>query len=186
MPTLKFIHATFPDPDRSKLAVMERLRSHKQALLAKRKGMLPPLDPDGAVDELQWQDLLHGLEIPWSERKKIERRAAAFSQHHEAGSGLSHLKPAERERLEALRDGVRLAAIPTEHHADELAAALHAEFPWMAPATEAVWQAMRRSLASEVLSRVISVPLTVGGRVSAGGMMWVSVTGSFRRSRTLP
>lgn len=55
-----------------------------------------------------------------------------------------HLKPAERERLEALRDGVRLAAIPTEHRADELAAALHAEFPWMAPATEAVWQAMRR------------------------------------------
>lgn len=146
MPTLKFIHATFPNPDRSKLAVMERLRSHKQALLAKRKGMLPPLDPDGAVDELQWQDLLHGLEIPWSERKKIERRAAAISQHHEAGSGLSHLKPAERERLEGLRDGVRLAAIPTEHHADELAAALHAEFPWMAPATEAVWQAMRRTV----------------------------------------
>ena len=54
--------------------------------------------------------------------------------------------PQTRERLEALRDGVRLAAIPTEHHADELAAALHAEFPWMAPATEAVWQAMRRSV----------------------------------------
>lgn len=88
MPTLKFIHATFPDPDRSKLAVMERLLGRKRALLAKRKGMLPPLDAEGAVDELQWQDLLHGIEIPWSERKKIEPRAAAISQHHEAGSGV--------------------------------------------------------------------------------------------------
>jgi len=45
-----------------------------------------------------------------------------------------------------LRHGVRLAQIKSEHHADELAASLHAEFPWMAPATETVWHAMHRSV----------------------------------------
>lgn len=37
-------------------------------------------------------------------------------------------------------------ALPSEHRADELAAALHAEFPWMGRATETVWHAMRRSV----------------------------------------
>ncbi|WP_299841911.1 hypothetical protein [uncultured Jannaschia sp.] len=37
-------------------------------------------------------------------------------------------------------------AIPTEHLADKIAAALHADMPWMAAATETVWHAMRRSV----------------------------------------
>lgn len=60
--------------------------------------------------------------------------------------GFSHLKTADKERLELLRGGVRLAAVSSEHRADELAAALHAEFPWMAQANEAFWNGMRNSV----------------------------------------
>ncbi|MEW2915017.1 hypothetical protein [Leisingera sp. JC11] len=59
---------------------------------------------------------------------------------------MGHLSREHRERLSVFRDGVRLVAIATEHQADELAAELHGEMPWMAPATEAVWHAMRRSV----------------------------------------
>jgi hypothetical protein len=59
---------------------------------------------------------------------------------------MSHLRPDDTKRLNALHHGVRLARIETEHHTDELAAALHAEFPWMEPATKTVWNAMRRSV----------------------------------------
>lgn len=45
-----------------------------------------------------------------------------------------------------LRGGARLITIASEHRADALAAELHAEMPWMAPATEVVWRAMRRSV----------------------------------------
>lgn len=38
-----------------------------------------------------------------------------------------------------------MARVATEHEADEIAAALHAEMPWMAPATEAVWHGLRAS-----------------------------------------
>lgn len=148
MSNLKFIHATFPDPRMSRPAITDRLRLHKRCLLARKDGLDPPLHDDGTIDEAQWLDRLNEIDITWPDRKKIERRATTISQHHEAGSGLAHLKASEREKLEILRDGIRLAAISSEHRADELAAALHAEFPWMAPATAVVWHAMRRSARS--------------------------------------
>ena len=47
--------------------------------------------------------------------------------------------------MDAFRDGVSVTQIQTEHKADEIAAALHEEMPWMAPATEEVWLGLRRS-----------------------------------------
>lgn len=38
-----------------------------------------------------------------------------------------------------------MTRIATEHEADEVAAALHAEMPWMARATEEVWHGLRAS-----------------------------------------
>ena len=129
-----------------KEAIADRLRLHKRSLMARKQGYVPTLKPDGMRDEHAWRALLTDFPVAWEYGKRIERWARAISQRHEVVNGLSHLKAADKERLEPLRHGVRLAAVGSEHQADELAAALHAEFPWMAPANEAVWSGMRSSL----------------------------------------
>lgn len=148
MSRIPFMHTSFPDPNLSKKAITVRLTRHMRAMLAAKQGLKKPLAGDGALNELQWRLLLDDIEVPWSDCKKIEHRADVISRCHDARNGVSHLKPAELEKLGVLRDGVQLAAISSEHRADELAAALHVEFPWMAPATEVVWRAMRRSARS--------------------------------------
>ncbi|MBK8439819.1 MAG: hypothetical protein IPL38_10105 [Rhodobacter sp.] len=77
---------------------------------------------------------------------RIDRRAKRIIARRQATSALRHPKREDQVRPEVLRDGVRPITIPGERRADELAAALHADMPWMAPATEIVWQAMRRSV----------------------------------------
>ncbi|SHF29770.1 hypothetical protein SAMN05444279_1261 [Ruegeria intermedia] len=56
-----------------------------------------------------------------------------------------HLSEETRARLTPLRGGLPVTRIVTEHEADEIAAALHAEMPWMARATEEVWHGLRAS-----------------------------------------
>ena len=80
-----------------------------------------------------------------SEELRIDRHARAFVDRSMAASGAAHLKPEERARLRRLAGEVPAIAMPSEHRADEIAAALHEEMPWMAPATDAVWSALRQS-----------------------------------------
>jgi hypothetical protein len=42
--------------------------------------------------------------------------------------------------------GVMISRVPTEHDAEVIAAALHEELPWLAPATEQVWNGLRQSV----------------------------------------
>ncbi len=70
-----------------------------------------------------------------------------------------------------LRDDVRLAAIATEHQADELAAELHGEMPWMAPATETVWHVMRRSV-REGWPGLRLLPILLDGPPGIGKSHW--------------
>ena len=69
---------------------------------------------------------------------RIARRARRHVDRITAATGLAHLDWEQRDRLAVLRDGAAVVGLPTEHRADEITAALHAEMPWMAPATEAV------------------------------------------------
>jgi len=141
-----FVLASFPDPKMAKEAIVERLRRHQRIMIARKSGEQPPLKDDGNIDEAAWSKRLAGLALEWDCGKRIERRARAISARHDETHGLSHLKSTDRDGLTALRDGVKLVAIASEHKADELAAALHEEFPWMGPATEAVWHGMRNSV----------------------------------------
>lgn len=47
--------------------------------------------------------------------------------------------------MQPLAEGVELISIQSEHRADEIAADLHTDMPWMSAATDLVWKAMRRS-----------------------------------------
>jgi len=80
------------------------------------------------------------------DRIKVNKRVEKLIARRQEASEMRHLLRDERKRLHALADGVRLAEVQTEHRADEIAAALHDEMPWMASATEQVWRGMRSSV----------------------------------------
>lgn len=144
-------------------------------LLPKR--VLPISKADGTADHQGWLDQRDNIRLSLKDQKKIESRAEMISQKHKAATGMSHLRPDDAKRLDVLRHSVRLARIETEHHADELAAILHAEFPWMGPATEAVWHAMRRSVkAGDPGLRL--PPLLLDGPPGIGKSAWARYLGN--------
>lgn len=89
---------------------------------------------------------VEGISVPQKDHRRANRRASRLHDRILRASGVGHLDKQDRERLSPLKDGVSLAQISDEHHADVLAATLHQEMPWMAPATEHAWNAMRRSV----------------------------------------
>lgn len=105
------------------------------------------------------------------DRLKITRRVKRLLSRREAATGTAHLKREDRERLSILREGVQLVHVTSEHHADELASSLHIEFPWLAPATEAVWQAMRRSV-REGTPGLRLPPMLLDGPPGIGKSVW--------------
>lgn len=105
------------------------------------------------------------------ERIKIKRRTRHYLSWREKMSGLAHLGRSERNRLEAVRHGAELKTISTEHEADEIASTLHCEMPWMAPATEQVWQDLRSSVRRGDAAPRLS-PLLLVGPPGIGKSFW--------------
>lgn len=103
--------------------------------------------------------------------KKIRRRAATLFQRRMTLSGFAHLKPEEIKRLSVLKAGANLTPPGDEAWADEVAAALHAEMPWMAPATEAAWHALRRSAQRGDVGLRLP-PLLLNGPAGIGKSVW--------------
>lgn len=146
MSNFRIMKADYLDPIVAKDELVAHLVKHKRKLIAARlDAECPPSEP-AKDDDLPWAKTLGEIMLPSEERTKIRQRAEQLIKRRTAASGMGHLKSDDLKKLEALKHGVRMARIDTEHQADERAAALHAEFPWMAPATEAVWHAMRQSV----------------------------------------
>ncbi|MFC3058070.1 ATP-binding protein [Paenirhodobacter populi] len=146
MTRIPFALFPFPDPNLSADVIERRLRQHLVRLIAPKIGIEPPLNADGTIDEAGHEVMLESIDPPYAKTKRLRERAARIVEHRAERSPLSRLKIEDRKRITPLRDGVELIGIPNEHRADELAAALHAEFPWMGAATEVVWHPMRRSV----------------------------------------
>lgn len=105
------------------------------------------------------------------DRRRIKRRAMRLLERAHSKTGMYHLSEEHRARLTPLRGGLPVARIATEHEADEIAAALHAEMPWMALATEAVWHGLRAS-AREGLPGFRFSPLVLVGSPGIGKSHW--------------
>lgn len=146
MSNFRIMKADYLDPAVAKNELVAHLVKHKHKLMAAR------LDAECRPSDLAKGDDLPSAETPgeikftYEERTKIIQRAEQLIKRRYAASGMGHLKPDDLKKLEVLKRGVRLTKIETEHQADEVAGALHAEFPWMAPATQAVWDAIRHSV----------------------------------------
>ena len=129
----------------------------------------PPYDQEDFAD-LRRDAGLRRYSILPVDVTRIKRRAEALAARRRRANGLDHLKEHERERLKGLLGEVPAAVMPSEHRADEIAAALHKEMPWMAPATEAAWHALRRSAR---LSEPVRVgPLVLTGPPGVGKTAW--------------
>lgn len=88
-----------------------------------------------------------GIEEPkvsWEMRKKIDRRATYIAKRHARLNGLGHLKSEPRATLLAAPRVMSLDGPANEHAADEIAAVLFEESPWLQPAIEVIWRDMRR------------------------------------------
>lgn len=147
MSTIPFIEARFFNPAEGRIELETRLMRHLRKLRCKRilPNLLAPPDEVDAPDKVSDADLMGIVRFGDDDESRVKRRVKRLMECRKAASGLEHLKRDDRERLEVLKDGVRLISLRNEHHADELAAALHEDMPWMAPATEVVWHAARRS-----------------------------------------
>ncbi len=102
---------------------------------------------------------------------RIKRRVMRFLDRKQAATGMHHLTDENRVRLTSLRGGLPVAHVATEHEADEIAAALHAEMPWMSAATEAVWHSLRAS-ARDGLPGLRFNPLVLVGSPGIGKSFW--------------
>lgn len=84
------------------------------------------------------------------DKLRIANRAVNYVDRLDAATGMQHLKTDDRKALRRLKDGVAVSRVPTEHDADVLAAPLHEEMPWMGPATEHIWHALRKSVREDL------------------------------------
>ncbi len=128
----------------------------KQALLSDAD----PEDPDG----------LNELEISRWEEGRISKRAEKLSKARAVAAGLTHLKPDERERLQPSLNGMKIVLVESTDWADTIAAMLHEEMPWMAPATEYVWNSLRRS--AQRREPATLRPLILNGPPGIGKSVW--------------
>ncbi|MFN4158579.1 MAG: AAA family ATPase [Gemmobacter sp.] len=149
MPTIKFTDATFFDGETS--TIEDRLSDFLKMYRNRKMGLGLTGSANGRPEIARLEldtfgdGVMMGVSLTTADSKKIRRRAALLVQRRNAMSGLAHLKPDEIKRLSVLKNGARLTSPGNEAWADELAAALHSEMPWMGPATEAAWHALRRS-----------------------------------------
>lgn len=122
-------------------------------------------------DRLGKNNLLSSVFIQNSDLVRVARRSAAILAARKKLSKLAHLKSNDIAALRPLNGGSRLVPPPTEHQADEIAASLHAEMPWAAEATTAIWHDLR-SLAREGAAAVRLAPLLLDGGPGIGKTTW--------------
>jgi len=170
MTKIKFIEARFFEISQDEREVRRRLGRHLRVLRASAWG-ISPLIPDDFDDRLRWEEDLLQVPLDQEDDAKLSRRARKLTERRAAASGLKHLGSHDRRVLEVLRDGVRLVQIRSEDHADEIASALHTEMPWMAPAIDIFWKAMRRSVRIGDAGFRLS-PLLLDGPPGIGKSMW--------------
>ena len=106
-----------------------------------------------------------------ADMRQIKIRSVRYLERLHSSTGMYHLAEESRVRLTPLKGGAPVARIATEHEADEIAADLHAEMPWMAPATEAVWHGLRASAREGLLGLRFS-PLVLVGSPGIGKSFW--------------
>ncbi|MEH6835352.1 hypothetical protein [Falsihalocynthiibacter arcticus] len=174
MKTTKLIHATNPDTDRQ--AITQRLTDYLMNLRKTRLAADFIGDDEHSIDlglddfDNVADDLSDGVELTWRDNRRIKQRVQGIVDRRKEASGLAHLKDGEIKRLRPLFAGIKLFEPKNEHWVDERIAALHEEMPWMAPATNEVWSALRQNAATGDIIKI--PPLILIGPPGIGKSVW--------------
>lgn len=116
-------------------SIRDHLNRQIMNLVEKRRDVDPDTDaPKGAFD------------LDWADKNRINRRAARIHKARQKAAGLpASLKAEEKATLMARAGGVTLAGPGTAHAADELAAAILEEMPWIEDAVRHLWHGGREA-----------------------------------------
>ncbi|MBY6136401.1 AAA family ATPase [Nocardioides marinus] len=170
MSRTKFIEAEFHNVEKDRRAIRQRLERFLKERRALERGVVPPESED-PEDALRWETDLMQVRFERAVQDRIDRRVNRLAERRDAAAGLAHLKREDRRALEGLRNGVSLIRIRTEDQADKSAAGIHADMPWMAPATDLFWKSMRRSVRNGD-SGFRLPPVLLDGPPGIGKSMW--------------
>ncbi|AMY68311.1 AAA family ATPase [Frigidibacter mobilis] len=171
---IPFIEARFPDPNYTSSKLVDRFNSFWSAIREAKVGPKPEareLPEDGLINMEEIDEWMDQVSMPYSVTQRIKRRAARLAEAHKQRSPMTHLQDGDLRRLELVRGGVDLVRIRSEHEADEIASKVHEEFPWMAPATDVLWNAMRLSVRNGEPGFRLS-PLLLDGPPGIGKSTW--------------
>ncbi|MEH6521181.1 AAA family ATPase [Sulfitobacter sp.] len=159
------------DFDADHLAIGERLKHHPKSLKFSRRKALDT-DDFGRFNDRVDPYSVEDIQLNFNETKKCEKRAAALVKRRLSSSVLPHLKEDDFERLKAVINVVRMSGTIRQDRADEIAAEVHAEFPWMGRSNEVLWHTMRR--AEDRGEHVHLGPLLLNGPAGLGKTAWSS------------
>jgi hypothetical protein len=129
---LRFTDRRF-DLETSPLKIEQHLNDFLSRLRLKAQG-LGVADVQAAVPCTDWGGDASACRPSHRDCLRIRERAQALATRRESASGLAHLSEDARKQLKGLQH-VRAIQPTSAHRADEIAAILHAEMPWMARAT---------------------------------------------------
>ncbi|ARC89774.1 AAA family ATPase [Rhodovulum sp. MB263] len=169
MPKIRFILSKQPDPALDEAAIIKRLKEFYTALQDKRQiseGI--PQEERAAHNEL-WRYPQN--ELPKALEIRIRRWAQKIHRHHLKEVEPTRLSREDRAMLEGCRDGAEIFDLRSAHDIDEIAAALHAEFPWIAEATTHVWRSLHRNLAGGMPGAKFA-PILLDGPPGIGKSAW--------------
>ena len=157
--------------------ICQRLSRHLARLRSEEPDSIAQTDPDdheADMDGLGADEDDMGLGP--RDRQRIRHRAKRivagrrFANRESLGHLASNRDKRDRTALLQLAGMIPVKVVADEATADELAASLHAEFPWMGAATTVVWHALRRCARA---GRPTSVgPLVLHGPAGIGKTAW--------------
>lgn len=143
MSKMRFVLSEFPDPKLEEAAIIRRLMAFQTCLQNKR--LFSAQMSKSAENNIRSDWTLTNNDIPKALEIRIRRWAKKIHRNHMKRVGLTHLSPDDLQMLRPCRDGADIFELRDLHHADEIAAALHAEYPWLSDATTYVWQSLRQN-----------------------------------------
>lgn len=120
--------------------------------------------------EMFGDELSDGVELTYRDTLRITSRANKLAKKRVAAIGVSHLKREEYDRLEPSLTGMQVIMAKSQSWADEIAAQLYDDMPWMGRATEYAWHALRRS--AQRGEPVLIRPVILNGPPGIGKRVW--------------
>ncbi|MAY34406.1 MAG: AAA family ATPase [Rhodovulum sp.] len=157
------------------VAMKKRLRSFLQEFRARKvtRELVGDDELSSELDDIEAEfsdAAVPGSELTYKDEAAIADRVRCLVAKRNRASGTAHLKDDDRKRLSPKEACMRAIMAPSEHWADEIAAALHAEMPWMGRATETAWHDLRRAARRGTPIKI--QPILLNGPPGIGKSAW--------------